>query len=269
MCIFEDQNGLLQGAGLRFSGSVRFLRILVIFGLAVALAGCGRPSGGVESPPEPPDLEAGPADPVESIPKVARQVLGDAVGVWTAADDRGVPMDLVLFDNGQAVTTHADTLFAARGGRGFWRLVEGHVLVAMADGTSILLEESPEGVLLSKSPAGPGPEFAAGVAAERLEGPTAEWVGAWRLNREPDGSFLYITLRSDGTAFSSINGLTEGRWEVRQGAAVCTWPDGWIDRIERASGGWLKKSWVGGETETPADLSDAIRVGESAFTVEP
>jgi hypothetical protein len=272
---FGDQivgNGLIDDGGMGFPEGVRFLPCLAYASLAIILMACGRPAPEATDDEGEPDssdesLEVSVTETAEEV--LVKQSIGDGVGVWSSVDARGVPMNLVLFGNGQAVTTRADTQQAARGGRGFWRMVGGGVIVFMADGTSIQLEETPAGVELSMASGVPGAEFPAGAPATRLGGPDAEWVGSWRLNREPDGSFLYITLRSDGTAFSSINGLTEGRWEVREGAAVCVWPDGWIDRIERASGGWLKKSWVGGVTETPADLSDAIRVGETTFMVEP
>jgi site-specific DNA-cytosine methylase len=46
-------------------------------------------------------------------------------------------------------------------------------------------------------------------------------------------------------------------------------PDGWADLIERSSEGWQKRSWVGTETSTTADLSTATRVGETRFEITP
>ena len=94
-------------------------------------------------------------------------------------------------------------------------------------------------------------------------------VGVWRLNNEPDGSHLYIALQSNGRAVSTINGTTEGKWKANENGALCEWPDGWVDQIERGSGGWQKRSWIGSESSAPADLSLATRVGETRFSVEP
>ena len=94
-------------------------------------------------------------------------------------------------------------------------------------------------------------------------------IGVWRLNKEPDGSHLYIALQSNGNAVSTINGFTAGKWTANQKGALCEWPDGWVDQIERGSGGWQKRSWIGSEVSAPADLSPATRVGEARFSVEP
>ena len=94
-------------------------------------------------------------------------------------------------------------------------------------------------------------------------------VGVWRLNKEPDGSHLYIALQSNGRAISTINGGTEGKWTANERGALCEWPDGWVDQIERGTAGWQKRSWIGSESSAPADLSLATRVGETRFSVEP
>ena len=79
----------------------------------------------------------------------------------------------------------------------------------------------------------------------------------------PDGSLAV------GGAFSTINGGTEGKWEKTAKGALCTWPDGWVDLIMRVPEGWQKRSWVGSETNAPADNSEATRVGEARFFITP
>ena len=105
--------------------------------------------------------------------------------------------------------------------------------------------------------------------AKRTEGSQLALVGVWRLNKEPDGSHLYIALQSNGSAISTINGGTEGKWRANERGALCEWPDGWVDQIERGTAGWQKRSWIGSDSSAPADLSLATRVGETRFSVEP
>jgi len=42
-----------------------------------------------------------------------------------------------------------------------------------------------------------------------------------------------------------------------------------VDLIEHGAEGWQKRSWVGAETATPADISPVVRVGEEKFSVTP
>ena len=87
--------------------------------------------------------------------------------------------------------------------------------------------------------------------AKRAEGSQLALVGVWRLNKEPDGSHLYIALQSNGRAISTINGGTEGKWRANERGALCEWPDGWVDQIERGAAGWQKRSWIGSESSAP------------------
>jgi hypothetical protein len=149
------------------------------------------------------------------------------------------------------------------GGKIFVVLADGwtHEIAAVVDGFEH--RAFPPGAALGGAP----PAYQSSAA--RLESEAAGFVGSWRLNREPDGSFLYILLRSDGTAFSTVAGLTTGTWQVVDGGAKCQWPDGWVDRLAMQEGQWHKRSWVGGDESTPADLAEAVRVGESPFEFTP
>ena len=159
----------------------------------------------------------------------------------------------------------------ARGERGYWRQDEQRLTVLYSDGGTDILEqdESEFGIgdtlpdlhwMLSQS--------LAATRSARSPNQSA-LVGVWQLNKEPDGSHLYIALQSNGRAISTINGGTEGKWKGNEKGALCEWPDGWVDQIERGISGWQKRSWVGSEASAPADLSLATRVGEARFSVEP
>lgn len=194
----------------------------------------------------------------------------DFLGAWTMNDDQGQSFDIVLFPNRQAVSTWTKGSSGAQGERGLWRSGPEGVTIFFHDGWTdrILLREgrfihqgfSPERPL-DGNPSNESP-------ATRIEGDRSGFVGVWRLNKEPDGNFLYATLQSSGRAFSNING--EGTWKVTPEGALCTWADGWNDLIFRTGEGFRKRAWVGiEESTTPPDLSEAVRVGESRFLVSP
>jgi hypothetical protein len=239
--------------------TIRWIPALVALGLS---AGCG---------PQAPAPKADASDSPRPAEAAAKDLPEDG-SVWSVSADDGVPFDIVLFENGQAVATRVSGTSGARGERGLWRRMEDCVAVFFDDGHTTCFairggEVVHEGYAPGIHPSGATPSFTS-TAAEAT-GPRTPFAGIWRLNREPDGSYLYVTLRADGSAFSTVNGLTEGTWDADGEAAVCTWPDGWVDRIERAGGSWHKKSWVGAAEGTPADLSEAARVGETRFVVTP
>jgi len=229
--------------------------------LALLMVGC-EPSG---QKAEPTRQSAQP----EVSTKVALPDVSP--GVWTTRDEKGQPFDVVLFQNGQAVSTWVNGPARAKGQRGFWRIVDGQIFVLFDDGWSdwiVMRDGEPvhkgfaPGLSLAESPTNSSP-------ALRFDGDAVTFVGVWRLNREPDGSYLYLSLQANGAAYSTINGITDGRWEVVDGVAKVTWPDGWVDQLERSGGSWQKQSWVGGDSGTPADLTQATRVGETKFVVTP
>lgn len=195
-------------------------------------------------------------------------------GVWTTADEQQQLFDLMLFPNGQAVSNWTKGTAGVRGERGFWREIEGRAVVVFQDGWTDVIQSVDGG--FEHAGYAPGTSLADPPTNRAktwlLEGPQATLIGVWRLNREPDGSFLYMALQSNGRAASSINGLTEGRWEISGKGLKCTWPEGWTDLFERSpAGAWEKSTWVGEKPEDPAmiDISPAVRVGEAPFVVAP
>jgi hypothetical protein len=192
-------------------------------------------------------------------------------GLWTAADAQGQAFDIVIFPNGQAVTTWTKGAEGARGERGYWRREERGITVVYSDGSTDVIEREENGFLHRRYSAG-SPLDSQPLAqgeARKGEGNDSALVGVWRLNKEPDGSHLYIALQSGGRAVSTINGGTEGKWRVNEKGALCEWPDGWVDQIERGNAGWQKRSWIGSESSAPADFSLATRVGEARFAIDP
>jgi hypothetical protein len=218
----------------------------------------------IVTPPEPAEVIRNAANE-PAITKISYE------GLWTTTDAQGQAFDIIIFPNGQAVTNWTKGAEGARGERGYWRQDEQRVTVVYSDGSTDVIERGDHGFQHRRYSAGSplDSQPLAQSEARRGEGNDSVLVGVWRLNKEPDGSHLYIALQSNGRAVSTINGGTEGRWKVNEKGALCEWPDGWVDQIERGNAGWQKRSWIGSESSAPADLSLATRVGETRFLIEP
>ena len=159
----------------------------------------------------------------------------------------------------------------AHGERGFWRLANNRLLVFFQDGWTDVISEADgsfkhqgfePGATMDGPPKNESP-------ATRLE--NDRFTGVWCLNKEPDGNYLYVALQSSGRAFSAIGGGTEGTWEQTNEGALCKWPDGWNDLIFASNDGFQKRSWVGAaeQNATPPDISPALRVGDTKFSITP
>ncbi|MEI6492383.1 MAG: hypothetical protein WCO94_07525 [Verrucomicrobiota bacterium] len=237
--------------------------------LILLLAGCSKPP----SPPSPPPPVAQEtAKKSEAVMTVAATVKNISyTGTWSATDGEGQLFDIVVFPNGQAVSNWTKGPAGAHGERGFWRLANNRLLVFFQDGWTDVISEADgsfkhrgfePGSAMDGPPKNESP-------ARRLE--DDRFTGVWCLNKEPDGSYLYVALQSSGRAFSTIGGGTEGTWEQTKEGALCKWPDGWNDLIFASNDGFQKRSWVGAaeQNTTPPDISPALRVGDTKFFITP
>jgi hypothetical protein len=268
---------------------MRYLSVLL---LSLAVFGCQAevPPSQPESQPEPqaestptvqdaptepsPTPSAPPDAPAADVPERPGAIASapSFEGVWSTRDDQGEAFDMVIFPNGQAVTNWSKGLGGAKGERGFWRKDGTRLIAIYEDGWTDVLEPA-DGGYVHKGFA-PGTSLDApptnSAPAQRISGAAAGYAGVWRMNREPDGTYQYVALFSGGRAFSTVNGGSEGKWEITDKGARCTWPrDGWVDQIEHGPNGWQKRSWVGSESEMPADVSPVVRVGEEKFAITP
>jgi hypothetical protein len=197
----------------------------------------------------------------------------DFAGVWTTVDEQGEAFDLVVFPNGQVVTNWAKGVDGARGERGNWRKTPDGIIALYDDGWTDRIIAAPDGTFRHEGFA-PGMTIGGppknSAPAQRVDGPRAAYTGVWRMNREPDGSYQYVALFSNGRALSTVAGGPTGQWETTEKGARCTWPaDGWIDLIESSPEGWRKLSWVGSESGMPVDIAPVTRVGEAEFVITP
>jgi len=244
----------------------------LLLSITLVFTGCQPPPAKEEgSPKEVKEPEIAAVQ--EEIAPAVNHMPQDPSGVWSATDKEGRPFDILLYANGQAISTWAFGTSGALGERGFWRKKDAQIAVFFSDGWTDILDFSSDtpmhrgyepGRSLSQSPTNEAP-------LTKTETPAADFIGIWRLNKEPDGNYLYVALLNNGRALSTINGGTEGQWEIQNGAAKCTWPDGWIDIIERIDGVWRKRSWVGSVNvdTSQVDVSAAVKVGEEPFAITP
>lgn len=187
-------------------------------------------------------------------------------GVWSTKDAEGEGFDLLLLPKGVAWTNWIKGQAGMAGQHGQWqRSGDALVTVKYDDGSSDAIQWIDGKWRLKRHPKA-GSSFdplTAPAPMEQVEAARAKYVGAWKMNQEPDGSYLMIVLYGDGRAISSVNGKTEGKWELKNGAAVCAWPDNWFDAIEPKDKGWQRRSWVGAEANGDADSSEAEKVSGS------
>ena len=260
------------------------MRLSLALLLGLLLAGCPAPKPQPPPPATPAstplDVASSPnqttAEPTatptpEPAPESTPTPVTDFVGTWTTSDNQGQIFDITVFANGQVVTNWTKSKDGAYGERGLWRREGGRLIAFYHDGSSDVMEATADGVRYKGHAVGApldGPTVAT-AEAHRRPPEEAKFLGVWRLNREPDGTYQYLSLQSNGRAFSSVNGGTEGKWTVTNGAAECTWPDGWVDRLELTNDGWQKRSSIGSGADTPADISSALRVGETRFEITP
>ncbi|MEI6032840.1 MAG: hypothetical protein WCS65_01010 [Verrucomicrobiae bacterium] len=234
--------------------------------------GCSRPASPAPEPPPPPaEAKAAEAKAAQTKPEAVAVDAAAFVGTWATSDAQGQAFDVVIFPGGQAVSTWVKGPGGAHGERGFWRTERGRLLVVFHDGwTDEIVAKGGAYVHRGFEPgADLGGIWKNEAAARKVE--DGGFTGIWQLNKEPDGSTLYVALQSCGRAFSTVGGGREGKWSATKDGALCSWPDGWNDLISPSQGGHQKRSWVGPEEQnaTPPDISPATRVGNQKFTISP
>lgn len=243
-------------------------RLLLPLLVSLALSACSPPPAPEAVVPAEPAPSVSPSD--SAAPSAAVEPK-DFTGTWAMADEQGQAFELVIFPGGQAVSTWTKGSSGARGERGLWRTEGDRLLVFFHDGWTDVIREVGGG--FQHRGFEPGADLAGRwkneSPARKLDGDG--FTGIWQLNKEPDGSYLYVALQSSGRAFSTIGGGTEGKWEVTKDGALCSWPDGWNDLIYPSQDGYQKRSWVGpaDQNSTPPDISVATRVGSAKFLVSP
>lgn len=248
--------------------------------LCLSLTACpAKKAGDAPTPSPAPEPSATPAQsPVSTPAPVA--VIKDSglksdatefIGAWSTIDEQGQLFDLLIFPDGQVVTTWTKGKHGARGELGFWRLENNRILMFLEDGWTDSLEKTVEGIVHHGYPPGSSLDKppATTEPAQRLSADIAGTVGVWRLNKEPDGDYQYLAIQSNGRAFSSVNGGTEGTWKQKGKTIECRWPDGWTDILEATPEGFQKRSFIGANQDPPADVSPAARIGEKPFAIEP
>lgn len=222
---------------------------------------------------EPPQQAEEPGHPTpEPTPEL---LTAEAfTGTWETRDGTGRLFNLVLLEDGRAISNWPDTDSGAAGERALWRVADREAVIFTTAGWTSRLHPAEEGFLYLGYPEGGN---LGGIPinqnpARRLDGPASEFIGVWRLNEEPQLGWLYVSIFSDGTAVSSIETNGEGRWELTDDGIRIRWADGWTDAIVRVEEGYRKRSWPPGADLTvdkPADAGPALNVANTPWRIAP
>ncbi|MEO8204777.1 MAG: hypothetical protein ABI615_01260 [Chthoniobacterales bacterium] len=195
------------------------------------------------------------------------------VGVWATQDEYKDIFNILLFADGRAVSNWANGRHGGHGERGLWHMSGKEILVFYRNGWTDRIV--PEGDGFRDMGYSPGTNIAGPPAdqspATRVDGPMAIYSGVWRLNKEPDGTFLYIALQSDGDAESTNPSNGKGKWELTPEGAKIIWSDGWTELITKQGEQFMRMVWAPkvATTEPPADSTEAFKVGTVPANVAP
>jgi len=217
-----------------------------------------------EGPHPAPTGQDGPGEQARSKPRT--EIQPEAfIGVWSLSDEQNDAFDVVLGEDGSARSNWAKGANGAEGEGGRWRLYGQGVRIDYDDGWTDIIRVAAAGFeQVSYSPETPltGPWSNHGKAV-RLEGPSAEWVGVYRLGIATDGKTFSVALQSDGQAFKTVDEDRRGLWSLHGNAVKIHWIDGWYDELHRDANGKLEqRSWKPGQArgEAPSASSDATRL---------
>jgi len=91
----------------------------------------------------------------------------------------------------------------------------------------------------------------------------SDWKGVWKV-ADSQGQTFYITLFSDGSAASNLEGGISGTWTTSAGKAVISWGGGWHSVIAHDGGASVKRAYKPGDSMdgAPTNTSDAVKVDQ-------
>lgn len=170
------------------------------------------------------------------------------VGTWAAQDSEKDLFNIVIFENGTAITNWAKGETGAKGEFGRWEAEAGKITLTYDDGWRDILVRKGSGykhmsygpgAKTSDKPTNQGP-------ASRVKGKLLPFVGVWEAASAVNDAPFFIALKSDGTALKTINPKARGTWKVVDGGAWMTWTDGWTDRIGHGKNGMTNEAWKPG-----------------------
>ncbi|MEO6052563.1 MAG: hypothetical protein ABIP97_00980 [Chthoniobacterales bacterium] len=261
------------------------MKRIFYFLVFVCLAACKPPAAPVvknESPSPSPT-----PSPAASAAPVSRDAPGSAtapddkdfpkpdgfVGVWATQDEYKDIFNVLLFADGRAVSNWSNGRNGGHGERGQWHMSGKEILVFYRNGWTDRFVPEGDGFIdkgyspgtnIQGSPADQSP-------ATRVEGNLAAYSGVWRLNKEPDGSFLYVSLQSDGDAESTNPANGPGKWQLTAEGARITWKDGWTELITKQGEQFVRMAWAPkvATTEPPMDSTEAFKVGTVPSHIAP
>lgn len=170
------------------------------------------------------------------------------VGTWAAKDTEGDLFNIVIYDNGTAITNWSKGESGAKGEFGRWEASKGTISINYDDGWCDVISRKGKGYY--KKSYGPGASVSGNPTnqgpAKRVKGKLEPFVGVWETTAAEKDVPFFMALKSDGTAVKSIDPKSTGKWSVIDGCAVSTWSDGWTDRICIGKDGATNEAWKPG-----------------------
>ncbi|MEO6845753.1 MAG: hypothetical protein ABI443_00660 [Chthoniobacterales bacterium] len=228
-----------------------------------------------ESPTATPEVSPS-ASPSPSLQTTDSKNLPKAdgfVGVWAAQDEYKDTFNIVLAADGRAVANWSNGRNGGRGERGQWRVLGNDILIFYNNGWTDYLTADGDAFRdsgysadnnLKNIPASQSP-------VTRVEGPMAVYAGVWRLDKQSDGSYIYVSLQSDGDAESTnpSNGL--GKWTLAPEGAKIIWADKSSQTISKQGDQFTQMFWPPkvNTKEPPTDSSEAFKVGNVPAKIAP
>ena len=174
-----------------------------------------------------------------------------AVGTWALTDDRNVTFNVILREDGSAVSTWSRGSDGAHGERGGWSVKDGALHVRWTDGWLDTVRVGRFGFeKLSFGPAErEGDNPSSFGQAVKITDDAARWIGVWRtcsVSASSKGEELYVCLSSDGNAVKSLDAINTGCWEQQATGVVIYWSDGWFTSLSRGDDTVQGQSWAPG-----------------------
>lgn len=191
---------------------------------------------------------------------------GEAVGTWSLVDDENVTFDVVLSQDGSAVSNWSKGPQGAQGEEGRWVIRDGCIDIDYTDGWHDSVSRDAAGRFVKQSYApgasrsGPPSNF--GQAA-RTPTHLAKWVGLYEVpSAESNGVKNFrIALQSSHVAWKTIGSPTVGCWWIEHQRVCIRWADGWIDELCPDGKAWKSRTWQSGAKQE----ADGTPVGPPNF----
>lgn len=208
----------------------RLANLVVLIGLICCFAACG-----------PKEFKyQGPYRSIQHLP---------AEGTWIVTDEANNTFNIILRDDGTAISSWSRGVAGAYGDRGRWRYAHEGIIVMYESGWMTLLAELQNGFLIKQS-------YRAGRLINQvpsdfsmlipLVGAARRYVGIFRCTASDTKEPYYMALISSGLAIKTLGKEYAGTWHLADGKAVIQWSNGWTDVLDYNGGVYQQSAFSPG-----------------------